>query len=703
MKLLLASKIYICLAFAIASSVSGQRLIKSGPTALLPVTGTVSTDSNLLTPELPKQTLQCKLPTMPFLYLTTCVSSCPITQPYYDSFKVCSSCPTYARFYNSLDNTCRSSCPESAPRYDNSNFLCVQCPSTTPYYHSSDNTCKQCPVSAPLYDIAEKRCTTTCTGNSWLKLDSSCVSPAGCPTQNIIEISSKEKLMSLNGMNGVCRPETISKVFSTKFERIIFPGTYNYEECEEEYFYKVGGKCGYCPPNSFLSGTICIKQCGDNKCKCPIGQKYVPFSRKCVITCPEDNPLLIDGNCLQCPPPLFSVNGKCVYLNNTGANGVSGTNLREKGVLGSCPQNSVVYDVKARTCRKFCDVSTPCYNATTRTCSESCENCGYFNSMTGKCVTVDSHCPFATSYIKKDMGKIIFIHPSACNSTIEILPFENYNSFLLPLECVPKQSSYGSILFASHNTPKEECINKGNHYFNGDCYTCPAGVAFDEQKGACKLCPPETPLHGGGLFGCLPCPKGTKYVFGENICAPTCPDSRPLMIGDFCMNCPHSFAYNKGCYITCPPEAPYYHSVNGAAVCTQKCPSGLNSIVRTIHPRRNDKILQCVSACPSEMIYELPDGVCTKCDPYRKEFNNILHSNNPIRFPFNQCGCDLANPILTEKILQNNIHITCESCPKDTFYDQLKKICVNSCEYGYFIPDYYNTTTQSYSRVCKLY
>jgi len=216
-----------------------------------------------------------------------CVDICPIGKTYYDSFRVCSSCPSDKYNYN---NSCFNSCPTGTATYENdnncfdwlalgkylsSNYIVDKCPNGK--YYDTKNVCTDC---KPLF-VLENNCVSSCPTNYLYDSSNVCYT---CKSIN--------KVFSINTCVTTCPLDAYyNDVQDISMNMCI--------SCKAQNKYLVYGdkSCSQaCPDTTNLNEEYSV--CSKNGC---LDIKMVLNENKCTTNCPDDK-ILKSSKCETRPP-----------------------------------------------------------------------------------------------------------------------------------------------------------------------------------------------------------------------------------------------------------------------------------------------------------------------------------------------------------------------------------------------------------------
>lgn len=420
-----------------------------------------------------------------------CDESCATCSGYTES--TCTSCVNELYLYL---QTCVLTCPEGYNKYPNNTCLSI-CPQTT---YSDSGSCESCSSGCTV--CKNNTYCDKCSGELFLTIDNQCVE--NCPEGYYGELGAcylicddtdcitcdhsdnKKCLKCATGTylyNGLCVNycpdgyyEAVNECKTCQTGCANCEQSNHCEKCEKGFALFEGNCFDSCPVQYFEFNQICEscdKNCsvcsGFDKCQ-QCDDSTVLFKDKCVKTCPKKFKEIDDSCVFQCPGNCSEcLDEKCVKC--------------ESGVLfngeceATCPETFYAASNICKKCPKSCK-----FCESSALCSE-CQINNYLYK--GTCY---SKCPENTKLEKNEACTLVC--PDKCKACTESA-------------CIECESSYGFYQDTCQACPT------GTFLVSGFCEDCSANCSNCTSLDACQSC-----LAGYLLNGvCLDeCPSG---YFGE--------------------------------------------------------------------------------------------------------------------------------------------------------------------------------------------
>ena len=600
----------------------------------------------------------------------------------------------YAKEPSTSHEKCDTKCPSGYNYLIENTYKCLDgCPETHPYYFKDNN-----------FDTNNHficKTISSCSGETNLYYDGACSSPQNCKDNNKFRINSKN--ICVDNCEG-----------GYNFIEKVIDGVYKCRQSCDKFTVDSSNECvEKCPSTANYIGT------GD-KCKTNCdsdGGKFYLFSEedsyniyKCVTDCPIDYKLTTNSNtdnqcyskCPQSNKYLHASGNKC-YDNCKSINLYPySLTFTENGIIknicaSSCNSANPNYEENDYECKNGCELDGFKVIDYDGKCIEKCiQNSDYKYNLDGKCV---NKCTGNKNRYYEDTNNHEFKCTEKCESP---------NNYILEGKCVDQNSClntqyfYNLVKKNSIQTGEYECVlsNCPNHYFQKD------GSSNKICLNKCKTtdyalidtheCVPSCDIQASASDSTYiyhTYKPGTTYTI--NTCVKECPEDKPYLNGNECVNsCPNYIEDNicvptcsthhyyigqilpsdretlNICRDDCPQKYPYYivdPQNTNKFICSYECPSELK-----FHKNDNPSIIgmKCISNCPDAIYKFLSDDEkeCLKKCPSGKYYIDAV-------------GQKCHNVCPEEKPYHSRNDYEClsmENCP-NKFVDYSNRLCIDSC------------------------
>jgi len=595
-----------------------------------------------------------------YLYVNTCVSTCP------DSY-----------YLSTSDNTCKSCNDGNCKNCINNGQDCNVCIGTNVFLNGA--CVSSCGSGYYLNGLSCAKCMDSCLA---------CNSSTNCTTCN--NSANKYNYLS-NGVYTCESPSTGFYVDSITF--ILETCMKNCQNCNSSstcttpsngyYYYSITGQIysNSCPVGSYLSSdNINCLQCAINCTSCTSASVctacnngfVLNYDKICSVNC-SDQYSALSGICYQCP------------------------NNSKSCVLQIDPQTGNMITISVTQCQ------TNFYLQDNMSCVSVCPSIGYYKNDTSasclKCLNNCDSCTNGTScslssngfYLTPDgdscitqadcLSKGLFIE----QSTRSCKPCTINNCDLCSDLANCKNCSTNFLLYDSGTKQCVSVCPDGYYNSSGFCSIC--------QVSSCKQCNSSQSI-------CNSCLGNNILSFDKSTCSQSCSagfvsDSKGLnclKCGDHCTTCANEVS-NLSC-IT--PDQNFYLLAPSTAGIIQ-CPVGYYFDTNRL----------CID-CSSQCLNCSNSSNCTNCNVsagfYLDPTTSQCVSVNNVQIGYyvdNTTG--LINKCTLENCTSCVSQTQCDVCKNQYFWDSLNKACVMQCPdgFGKFTNSRQNLPTQYLCKSCN--
>ena len=591
---------------------------------------------------------------------------------YYDDNNICYySCLGLSNkfaFNSSLSNSqqkCMSSCPQGYYYLENEYICLDQCDYNRGLFYKYDE------------NDQNQVCVEKCEDNQFVLNDNKCVNE--CPSYMFINttlIQMGSKYITINKCVDACPTEA-------KFREE--GGKKCLTECSSEgKKFKLGLMCiEKCPEGFYIEENECKTSCDNYYVKNYLDEEKTKYNFQCTQVC--DNYTLATKECIEkCPlgENFIGKNKRCKSAcENDGADKDDGKyyEKRDTGI-----QEGIEYVIYA--------------------CVKNITNMSVGNYLVDGTTQIVDECPIDHPYLSMGERRCYDL----CSKSI-YYPFTaeyDNGTKVCATECKGSKKYYGEDKIC-----KTQCDNYTFNIINDEDNSCVSECnlnspykfkTYKEGRYHCSLqCDPSQPKYTTSNYVCYKdCPAPYNYEY-KNECLLKCPEN---LFSDFNTTIENEDKYNCIDKCTDPNRLYYYrtdlkciakckdedYEIEDTKECSPFCDT-INSVdyhyyIDTIEGK---DIKKCVLNCPNAKPFLREDNQC-------HDSCNTFSYNYYTEDKICKNKCPTGYKIIKEKEDNTQAIFPCVQNCNSSYYLDIDKYCISSCENSYSGNKYFNT----YEKIC---